>query len=452
MKQDIFLRIGQRATRSLFTTKVHGVINTSTVRGITIPNAKNVLNKSAGFSGGKRFRSAAEFLPHASWLTKGGANPSTLCGCNLCLKAHAKSAGGVLPPPSKTPQIHPGALSEERASESCSQPSPSSIGDDRASMVSLQPPPMDGVRKSGRRLATRIPRADSTRTSRAVAYFVRASTPVGVSTPQDYPPPTGPWPVLHELVWCKLRKPIESSGTAIDFWPGIIKRHEERFAGTVYHVSLLGNKHDIAFTINHLLPYQAYRMDGAMVQELRRRGVGRRRIALLDLEKVTGTELDDSRFSVISSTCIFALTFSQQLSAVWSCTSDPEPRRPSASTYQLQEEWRPETRQRSRKKQYSTLWWGPERIRLQQIVRLKISLPSVRFDRQILNARFTPGPKESGPTTLLFLKIRSIFFDTPEARDDGPGTNPSVSGALFGLVSDADQRGASLRPSGYQAG
>lgn len=401
------------------------------------------LNGDAGFSGGKHFRSAAEFLPHASWLVKGGAEPSVLCRCHLCSKLRVNSTDATpLPPP--TSQMLPSALSEEQGSGSHPSTAPRSTRDDQAPVMSLPPLPMDGVRRSKRRPTTRIPEVDSTRISRVTAYYVRASIPNGASTACGYPSSAGSWPILHELVWCKLQKPIECSGVVIGLWPGIVKRYEERSADAIY-VSLLGNKHDAAFTIDRLLPYQAYRMEETLVQELRRRGAGTRRIPLLNMEKVIGTKLDDAKLSVVSSTCVFALTFSQHLSTVWSCTSDLKSHQPSPSACRLRRGRKPGTPQRPLKKEYNTLWWGPERIRLQQIVRLKASLSSVRLDQQVLNAQFTPEAKDSGPTTSVFLKIRSIFSETLEARNSGPGTNPFVSGVLFGLVSDADQRGGSLQ-------
>lgn len=199
--------------------------------------------------------------------------------------------------------------------------------------------------------------------------------------------------------------------------------------GIIFHISLLGNKYDIPFTVNSLLPYQAHRMDGTLVQELRRRATGCRRIALVNLEKAIRTKLDDAKFSTISSTFVFALEFCQQLSTFWSCT--PQPHRREVSGLQTP---------RNSKKEYKNLWWGPECIQAQQVVRLKVSLSSIHLDRKVLNDK-PPQAEGSGRQTLVFMKVHSIFSESSQVRNNAPTAAPFVSGVLFGLVPVSDEEG-----------
>lgn len=199
--------------------------------------------------------------------------------------------------------------------------------------------------------------------------------------------------------------------------------------GIIFHISLLGNKYDIPFTVNSLLPYQAHGMDGTLVQELRRRATGCRRIALVNLEKAIRTKLDDAKFSTVSSTFVFALEFCQQLSTFWSCT--PQPHRREVSGLQTP---------RNSKKEYKNLWWGPECIQAQQVVRLKVSLSSIHLDRKVLNDK-PPQAEGSGRQTLVFMKVHSIFSESSQVRNNAPTAAPFVSGVLFGLVPVSDEEG-----------
>ena len=404
------------------------------------------LNDSTGLREGY-FRSAGEFLPHASWLMKGGTEPSTPCTCRFCSKLRSATAGATSPWPTapaprlpSTSRTLPGIVPEELTTGSPPSPPTRSAGDDRANPAPPQPPTGDGVRRSKRIQANR----NLAQAPRIIAYCARIPTPVDVSTSAyNHQSPTGMWPIRHELVWCKLRKPIGGFNTIINFWPGIIKRHEERSAGTIFHVSPLGNKYDIPFKLDHLLPYQAYRMEGNLVRELHRHAKGSSRITLLNLEKASGTKLDDHRLSIISSTCIFAIEFCQQLSTVWSCTIDQGFHQPSSSTQRPQREGEPglQTLQHSWRKEYNTLWWGPERIQSQQMVRLKVPLSSVHLNRGTSNVQFAQGVEGGGPTALVFLKVRSIFSESLEVRKDVPSTSPFISGGLFALISESDPRG-----------
>lgn len=69
-------------------------------------------------------------------------------------------------------------------------------------------------------------------------------------------------------------------------------------------------------------------------------------------------------------------------------------------------------------------------------------LPSIHLDQKISNVQRATGAEASGPRTLVFLKIRSIFSESPEVRNDVSSNNLLVSGMLFGLVSEFNQKGA----------
>jgi len=404
------------------------------------------LNDGAGLREGY-FRSAAEFLPHASWLMKSSTEPSTACSCRFCSKPRA-AATGTTPPWPASPKPRLPSTSKTLLDAVLKEPAPGSPppppGGDRATATPPQSPTRGGVRRSKRLLVNRNPEIAPVQTSRIIAYYVRIPTPVDSSASScNHQSPTGLWPISHELVWCRLQKPLEGSSATIYFWPGIIKSHEERSTGTIFHVSPLGNKHDIPFKIDQLLPYQAYRMEGTLVRELHRHATGSSRISLLNLEKVAGSKLDDDRFSIISSTCIFAIEFCQQLSVVWSCTADQGPHQPSSPTHRLRSGGQPglQTPRYPRRKEYNTLWWGPERIRSQQMVRLKVPLSSIHLNQKASNAQFVQWVEGSSHKATVFLKIRSIFSESSEVRKDALSTTPFVSGGLFALIFESDPRG-----------
>ena len=257
-------------------------------------------------------------------------------------------------------------------------------------------------------------------------------------SPGGNPISTFPWPAVHELIWCKLRHPIVWADVVIDLWPGIIKTIPDDSGD--YTVTLLGNTQDSFVPLHAMVPYQTFRMDNAVISKLQL--TRRKRTTLLNLEEYEGVEMDDDRFSTVSSAFSFAITFSTCLATVWSLATNKGVEG-SGSTNSGSRPVRYALRSREHKEErFDVLWWGPERIGERQFVQLKMTSSAI-----------FPGPSPPTVPALVeypigsggpaFLKIHSIFHHRKSWQGRERFTGPAVAGAIFDLV-DETQYGARL--------
>jgi hypothetical protein len=390
---------------------------------------------------GVRYRSAAEFIPHAEWLCATGV-PARACECRYCThdKFSELSAQGR-----KSSQNNTNVQSSKRRhlpekfsrTRSPAKPTPSVSS--RASRKSRPNPPSPVPTSESH--AGRSPGLSPVDSARMVLAYVRVAAPRIAPNAGCPLPAVVPWPNMHELVWCKLRYPIVWVDLVIDFWPGIIKAAPKGPDG--YLVTLLGNTRDVDISLHAILPYQAYRVEEDILCKLQSTRRKQLRTVPLDLEEYGGVEMDVSRFSIISSAFLFALSFSVHLATAWSWSANSETPG-SVSTSTRSQPMRYTLRsQKHREERYGVLWWGPERIEERQLVQLKLSPDAIFTDP---NVPVAPA-LATYPTGLdrpIFLQIHSIFYRQNSQKRGDCLIGPVVAGAIFDLV-DEDQYGTGDR-------
>ena len=372
-----------------------------------------------------RYRSAAEFMPHAEWLCATG-QPPRVCECRYCPRDELDKRS-----------TREGKSSQRRNFQRLkSRPLPKMTS--RATRDSAKPTPSASSRASRR---SRSPLLIPTSTSRLpvdgaqnVLGCVRVAVAKTPPSADGAPLTVAPWPTIHELVWCGLEHPITWIDGVIDFWPGIIKAGPKGLDG--YLVTLLGNARDVHVSLHAMLPYPSYQVKEAILHELQPMGRKRARIALLDLEEYAGVDMDDSSFSVISSALSFAVSFSVHLATAWSWTANQETggsvstsSRSQSTKYRLRS-------QKHTEEGYNVLWWGPERIEVRQLVQLKMSTSAISIDPNTL-ATPVSATFPTEPDKPVFLQIHSMSYRRKSQKGADHLTGPVVAGAIFDLMDES---------------
>lgn len=387
-----------------------------------------------------RYRSAAEFMPHADWLCT-TEQPARTCSCRYCLRNmfdERSVQGGENSHNKDNTRCSEQGRSLGKSTPRCSAKSTPSVSS-RASRRSHSNPP---IRTSTPKKSADCPRdslpADGAKT---VLACVRVAVSKSLPSADGALLAAVPWPTMHELVWCKLQHPIVWVDVVIDFWPGIIKAAP--LGQDECLVTLLGNIRDVRVSLQAMVPYQAHRVEEATIRKLQPTRRKRIRAALLDLEEYGGTVMDDSRFSTISSAFLFAISFSVHLATMWSWTANSEITGPvSASTRSLPRRYALRS-QKHKEERYGVLWWGPERIEERQLVQLKMSPSAIFTNPDTPTASvFTAYP--TGLDQPIFLQIHSMFYRQKPQKKGDHLVGPVVAGMIFDLV-DESQYGTRSR-------
>ena len=385
-----------------------------------------------------RYRSAAEFMPHAEWLCT-VEPPARACECRHCPRDKVYEN-----PTQERKGPHRKNNAQHQKSRSSLGRLPRAGGSAiSTSAISSQP---------NRRLRSNTP--DPTSTTNPLKKSSLYPSPVDgdqnllgcvrVAIHQTTPATQGApiWPTAHELIWCKLQHSVKWTDVTIDFWPGVIKAGPEELDR--YLVTLLGSTHDLRFPLHALMPYRLYRVEETVLQKLQSAHKKRARPTLLNLEEYMRVDMDEHRFSTISSAFLFAISFSDHLATAWSWTANQTAS--SASSASSTSTSRP-TRyclrsQKRGEERFSVLWWGPERIEVRQLVQLKVSTAAIFIDPDILSAP-TLATHPTEPDQPVFLQIHSMSYRRKSEKKGDHLTGPVVAGAIFDLV-DESQYGTGL--------
>ncbi|KAF9644160.1 hypothetical protein BDM02DRAFT_3131943 [Thelephora ganbajun] len=256
--------------------------------------------------------------------------------------------------------------------------------------------------------------------SHSILACVRVAAPIVAPSADVNLHLASAWPILHELVWCKLRQPIARVEILVDFWPGLIK--EGTNGSNEYLVTLIGITHNVSISLDVMVPYRAYQMGENLIRGIQRCCRGETRIRLFNLDRYLRTEMDDNRFAVVSAAFLFAIAFSEHLATVWSWTSksnidDPRSRR-------------------SKEEKYDVLWWGPECIERRQLVQLKMPRDAISIGEDASAAPPLTGNCPAGLERPAFLQIHSISYWPKSQRTGGSVTGPVVVGMVFELADE----------------
>ena len=454
----------------------------------------------------KRFRSIPEFVLHAVWLMMDENLQRSNCGCKYCTRtpqrdisqaAGLSSVRSVPSPvarirqstqaPSKAPRPPPQKGEKERTSE------PPSV---TAGPTGISPPPEEqtlppkevpwfAIRKEPKPVK---PSAGP----RVAVNPHRIADLEGVNSPHRKR--------LHrigEVIWCFLDVPIarpSEEDSAIGAWPGIVKSIQRSMHVTIvmgessvehrkgndqpyaYEVSLFNIDAVITISDDRVLPYQAMSSPQPLLDALSSlmHTIDRREHTLsVPVEGGLGAL---SKFTFEQAALPYALAVQApiMLAKYWSCTDNWTFKYTITADKAVATPVVPKKKHRTpglhigpmpgllpslsagpaappaespaqvkTQKRYQGLWWGGERVWVDDLVRLKVPrhelapsgservLPAVPPSQAAIEytvqkgiePEHTPGSGERG----LFLRITSIFVVEKKVR---------MSGMLFDLVEE----------------
>ena len=378
----------------------------------------------------KRFRSPAEFAPHALWLLNDPSLECTNCLCKYCGKKPARtvkhSESIISRPTIQAPSTRAQRVS--RTSSSLTQISRSSVGKEakRLFRVLKAPPDLDAMDPQ--------PSPSDAKES----SFYREG----------------------EIVWLVLNKPVmfdysdgAMDGFVIRFWPCIVEMGEDYenplavpyghqlsvdaplrvrllSSGIVYHVAQ-----------RHTLPFWAHSPDGLWIQRLRlqtQKSLPDIQDPFTGFSRVFGSQSGEETVPTLNtgdllSSFLRDIEISSEIVRSWSTSprtppqsgGEPAPTSPHAPIVSAL---------------CHELWWGAERITFGDLIRLRIPESKLRklgADQiWFIPGAFSEQPAEANPVSgsevedgQLFFKLRSLAI--VEGRD---GKALHGFGGLYRLV------------------
>ncbi|CAE6462991.1 unnamed protein product [Rhizoctonia solani] len=247
-----------------------------------------------------------------------------------------------------------------------------------------------------------------------------------------------------ECVWVALAEPIPvtEDGTEIELWPAVVLSYStkneptphrpgetnyEIIAHFMFNIRLLGVNHQITVPENRLLPQLGYTPNHSLLTAVKECRPNRafspefseytcfNPLPEFDsvLEIPPGTYTRDDALPAFT----LALHIMGCLNPIWSATN----------AYSSDDEL------------FQGLWWGAERIWLDDVVRLRPS----REDLDPENTMgLLPPSSDDALNRALFLRLTYIMAD----QEDPTGTNISVGGDLYELARKETQPDSPLKP------
>jgi hypothetical protein len=409
---------------------------------------------SAG--GRTRFRSVLEFIPHAIWLF---SEKSTPCECKHCSKRPQRDIADDF--------ASRGIISQPTAASSSKRPRPSIPPPalPRTKKRRLPEPPQWPVAENFVQIITYHP--DLPR----LIFNTRPEIP---ERGKELRSAKTHHFRLGELVWCMLASPIYPTkglkpGAEIKFWPGLIddinlrtRPDADPMQEHIFSVKLLALPHRAAFRSGDILPYQASRTTQALTDNLRAlppTQLEYNRDEFRKFDCVADNSAKRPPFVRALSALALALEIAKEIQERWTLTDQfsiqyhtlpPLPTTTSISA---------PTRLRSSptvtQNHFLGMWWGPERIWMGDLVRVKMGRDAFAPDG-VPHVVFPPsGPGEATKTTCevptgadmgelgarsrgLFIRVDRIFIQNmPTASEDGhPVKECRIAGMVYELADD----------------
>ncbi|KAF8603781.1 hypothetical protein BDV93DRAFT_522944 [Ceratobasidium sp. AG-I] len=379
-----------------------------------LPNPRHDLYLSGAVST-LRFRSKNEFLPHAKWLMTDPTLDTRNCLCKYCTKTKSQvevNQNLKLPGLRHAPESHL-----------------------RGTRPKAETPALTHARR---------------RAIRETAQKEKSKPPKRV----DQPPTALPERIrdlnssgrifrILEVVWVALRRPIylkADKSAAIDFWPAIVYSFSTKNVPTphapgdpnysiecrfVFNVRLLGVNHSIVVYQDRLLPQLAYNPPETLLNMVKECEPSRPLDPNFQEYTVFNpfpefnadlnlTGANNSYQDALPAFCL-ALHITACLTPLW-CTSHP---------------YLSDDQQSDADELFQGLWWGAERIWLDDLVRLRPS----REELDPENAMgLLPTSSSNAVSSPLFLRITYI---TPD-KEDTSELSISVGGDLYELVRESE--------------
>ncbi|ELU43632.1 Clr2 domain-containing protein [Rhizoctonia solani AG-1 IA] len=351
-----------------------------------------------------RFRSKNEFKPHAKWLvTDPTLNPQN-CGCKYCTKTKSQVEVNQVQKLSglqRAPEHHQ-RVTKSAPSEAMTHAQRKIIREQNKANQQ-KPKATPALEQVLTALPERVRDLNSGRIFRA-----------------------------YELVWVALMEPVPvaDDGTEIDFWPAIVLSYSTKNEPTphkpgeidydivsrfMFNIRLLGVNHQVTVPENRLLPQLGYTPSQSLLAIVKECPPNRPISPGLSeythfnplpeydrvLEIRPGAYTRDDALPAFT----LALHIMGCLVPVWSATN----------AYSNDDEL------------FQGLWWGAERIWLEDVVRLRPSRDELDPDNAM---GLLPPSSEDALDRALFLRLAHIATD----QEDPTGTNISVGGDLYELA------------------
>jgi len=275
-----------------------------------------------------------------------------------------------------------------------------------------------------------------------------------------------------ELVWCDIEKPIrpkpKETNVEIRFWPGLVEECNFKADVTantkgqyVYSVKFLALPQRVPFQSDRLLPYQAHAPPQAIVERMSNLSpdeLSYQRETLYHLAIITNVGPGRPSFNQTLPIFAVALEIARDVRELWTLTDEfnlqftvPRLIKNADSISAVASE----QRQTINQPHFLGLWWGPERIWVGDLVRLKLSRRS--FAPEGIPGAVLP-PSGPGPGALeeisehrddvdmgemgaqtrgLFMHIKRLFVTEKVSTDGTLMRECRVAGKIYELA-DAD--------------
>lgn len=257
---------------------------------------------------------------------------------------------------------------------------------------------------------------------------------------------------VGELVWCALSPPIHGDHVdeCIEFWPGLVNEvrlktdvlpHSPGSAwnvvqSTVYKVKLLGITHSYVLPEVAALPYQAYGASTELIERLRLSGnpaLLQDRQQLSDFHPIpVGIEVQSgpqAQFVDAATPFALAIQIAAHLVRMWTPTDEWKfhGEVPTAATSASA----PSTTE-VHETRYQGLWWGAERIWVDELVRLQPARAQVMPQGSSVIKRASPRADARG----VLMRINAVIAMSEGAGKDRP-RDCKVAGFLYELADDS---------------
>ncbi|KAF7294063.1 hypothetical protein MKEN_01452700 [Mycena kentingensis (nom. inval.)] len=242
------------------------------------------------------------------------------------------------------------------------------------------------------------------------------------------PPVASRFPRTGELVWYLLDNPIqlsEYSGAAIRFWPALVQQQSRhpKVPRTEYTIRLLASSM-VLYTVDEasLLPYMAYEVDSDIKALIEVRVPRFWWITDLEDEGVDLLNATEEDVDAVLTAYAVALEAAIKIRGSWTVSG------PFEAPAQTQPEagW-----------QFQGVWWGPEHIRVGDLVRLNASRDDLL--QPLLGAN-GEGEEEATYEQGVFLKVNALFTKMIDRR-----RVVAASGAVYELAA-ADRGAGQIEP------
>ncbi|KAF7294052.1 Actin-related protein 8 [Mycena kentingensis (nom. inval.)] len=228
-------------------------------------------------------------------------------------------------------------------------------------------------------------------------------------------PSQSPFARARELVWYLLTNPIQlpDSDATIRLWPALVQHIKtEAHTRTKYTIRLLATSM-VLYTVEEasLLPYMAHEVDPEIKALIKARVPRHWWTADIEDEGVDVLNAAEEDIDAVLAAYALAAEAAIQIRYSWTVTGAFDAPADSDAAAALQ---------------FKGVWWGPEHIRVGDLVRLNFKRENLP---QLLPGTFMVDEEDATYKQAVFLKVAALFPKTADRR-----RALIVAGAVYALV------------------